>query len=72
MPTSFGVFAIATLLTAVVVGVFSGVVAAWVSDTWLAWMGGGLAFAPLFLIVGRVWAKSEMLPDPPPSNAKEG
>lgn len=58
--TTFGFFAASVLLLAFITGVCGGLLANYLGDPVLAWMSGGVASAPLFLILGRVWVRSEI------------
>lgn len=58
--TPFGIFTCATLLIALVSGVAIGAFAVSIGDPALAWLAGGVTFAPIFLIMGRIWLRGEI------------
>lgn len=68
--TPFGSFALSTLALASIVGLAGGVLAFYTRDPFLAWMSGGLTFAPLFLILGRAWLRGEIEATPPSGKSK--
>lgn len=58
--TAFGITTLAVFAIAMATGLSTGIFAIAINDPVLAWLSGGVAFAPIFLVVGRVWAKDDI------------